>query len=165
MGLLVTEAAAQEDAAIRWDGEAGYACLSEEDGARIHGGYLGTEISYVPGPFIELRGGYALARHDSKGRAFTTHMPSVGARYLLDVFTYVPWFEVSPTYIYSQEVEGYTGVSIAMGVGVDWLMSPETTAGVSLKAHTLLDDGRFPGYLTIGLRLGRRWVLGDPFAP
>ncbi|MFN3196997.1 MAG: hypothetical protein ACE366_01095 [Bradymonadia bacterium] len=159
-------ALAQEDGSLRLDGELGYACISDQENNRIDGGYGAADFAYTPNAMWSFRAGYALARHDSANRAFTAYQPSVGVRYLLDVFTYVPWIEVSPTYFLTEGDAPYSGLSVAVGVGVDWLQSPETTIGVAVRAHALMEgEGEFPGYITIGVRLGRRWTLGDPFAP
>lgn len=165
LAALPAEAGAQEEQSIYLDGELGYGFLSEVEDERIHGGLLGVDFAYATSPFWRWRAGYALARHDSDGKAFTLHQPSIGLRYALDVFTYVPWIELSPTWLIADSDDGYSGPSVAVALGLDWLLSPSLTAGVAIRAHTLIDGGRFPGYTTIGLRLGRRWTLGDPFAP
>lgn len=159
-------ALALDEPEFRLDAEVGYACFAED--RRYHGGLAGLDAGYAFTDFWVLRGGYALGEHRSKGAAFRVHQASVGVRYQLDVFEYVPWLSLSPTayYVTGDDVapQGFSG-GVQAGLGFDWLMSESWALGFAARYHRLFGNDRFPAYLTLGARLGYRWVLGDPFQP
>ncbi|MCA9537548.1 MAG: hypothetical protein KC620_01595 [Myxococcales bacterium] len=169
LGLLLGFAAprlarATDDPVLRIDGEAGYACYGED--RRYHGMFASAEAAYAWNTLFAVRGGYGLGVHRSKGDAFEIHQVSAGLRYQLDVFTYVPWVDLSPA-VYFRSGEGgpaddVTG-GVAVGLGFDYLFDPAWSLGFAAHYHQMLGADRFPAYLTLGLRLGHRFVIGDPF--
>ncbi len=155
-------AGALDDPMLQVNGELGYACYADE--RRLHGAYAGAEGAWLFDGFWGLRGGYAYAEHRSKGKAFSVHQASLGLRYQLDVFEYVPWLDVSGVGYSSggtdaREISG----GLAFGLGFDWLMNPNWSLGFVGRYHQVFGNERFPAYLTAGLRLGYRWTPGDPF--
>lgn len=159
-------ATAIEEPTLRVDADLAYACFA--DTRRYHGAMAGVNAGYDLSEYWTLRTGYGLGEHRSKSEAFRVHLATAGIQYRLDVLAYVPWLEVLPAAYLTQgeggPTEGLT-FGVAVGTGLDWLMNPTWSLGVAGHFHQMLDEDRFPAYLTLGVRLGYRWTLGDPFAP
>lgn len=97
---------------------------------------------------------------------FQVHQLSLGGRYQLDVFAYVPWIEVSPTLTFTEGEGAPTNRwGFAVGAGADRLLDEHWSVGVGGHLHALFGDAEFPPYMTVTIRFGYRWTLGDPFAP
>ena len=155
---------AVDDPMIRADVDAGYACFGED--RRFHGVYGGVEGAFLFDGFWALRGGYAFAEHRSKGVAFRVHQASLGVRYQLDVFEYVPWLDVSGVAFGSAGTDDPgLGAGVAFGFGFDRLLNENWSLGFAGRYHQVFGYSAFPAYLTLGARLGYRWVIGDPLAP
>ena len=147
------------------DAFSGYACFQDEE--RVHGVTAGVDFGYVLSPFWVARGGYALSDHRGDERAFRVHRFGAGVRYQLDVFEYVPWLEVEPAVFLSSGDGGpdefEVGGSIALGF--DWLLDPVWRLGLGARMDQMFGHDVFPALMVVAVRLGRRWELGDPFAP
>lgn len=150
----------------RLDAELGYAGYAAQ--RRYHGMFAGAETAFAFSDFWALRAGYGFGLHRGKGDAFEVHQASLGVRYQLDVFEYVPWVDLSPGfYAFSGDggVEHSPLFGFAAGLGFDRLLDPAWSLGFAARYHQLVGEDRFPAYLTLSIRLGRRWVFGDSFAP
>lgn len=164
--LAPTPAEALDEPVLRADVELGYAGYA--DTRRYHGMFAGAEAAYAFDDFWALRGGYGFGLHRGKGDAFQTHQVSIGARYQLDVFHYVPWIDLSPT-LYAASGDGGPGdglhAGVVAGLGFDRLLDPQWSIGFAARYHQIVGRDRFPAYLTLSVRLGHRWTFGDPFSP
>jgi hypothetical protein len=147
--------------------ETGYTRFLDGDQRAHHGVFGGLEGAYVFAPFWALRGGYTYADHHAKGDNFRVQQISVGGRYRLDVFEYVPWLEISPAVFFSSGGSGPSAfdAGVEAGLGIDWLLGETWSVGMAARYFRLFGEEQFPAYLLAGLRLGYRWTLGDPFAP
>lgn len=164
--LAPTPAAALDEPVWRLDAELGYAGYADE--RRYHGMFAGLETAFAFTDFWAIRGGYGYSLHRSKGDAFDVHQASLGIRYQLDVFEYVPWVDLSPGfYAFAGEggVESSPLFGFSAGLGFDRLLDPAWSLGFAARYHQLVGEERFPAYLTLSIRLGRRWVFGDAFEP
>jgi len=151
-----------DDPSLRVEVDTGYACFADE--RRFHGLYAGLESAYVLDGFWGLRGGLAHGAHRSKGEAFDVTQTSLGVRYQLDVFTYVPWLDVSGVAfaVDGDDAPELAG-GLAFGFGFDYLLDSHWSLGFVGRYHQVFGLERFPAYVTLGARLGYRWNLGDPF--
>lgn len=155
------------DPSLQVNATGGYAFAATDGGPRRHGGFGGAEVAWVPGEFFALRGGYQAADHRGRGAPLLLHQISLGARYQLDVFEYVPWLEASPLLVNQRpgDAEPAWAAGLAVGLGFDRLLDAHWSVGAAIHLHTYMDEERFPAWLGVGLRLGYRFALGDPFAP
>ena len=158
---LSTPAFALDEPMLHLDAELGYACYADD--VRHHGLFMGAEMSYALNGFWSIRGAYGYGKHTG----FDVQQASVGLRYQLDVFAYVPWVDLAPgVYLSSGEkAPGETWAGFGLGFGFDRLIDESWSVGVSTRYHHLFGEERFPAYFTVGVRFGYRWVFGDPFAP
>lgn len=167
---VAPQPAAALDSLIRVDSELGYAGYAEDaEGKtrRVHGAGAGLDVSWGFNDFLAVRGGYRLGAHRGRG-AFDTHALSIGGRYLLDVFEYVPWIDVSYGLYFSEGDGGFAlgqTTGVITGFGVDRLLDPDWSVGAVVRYHRVLNEERYPAYLSVSLRLGYRWTFGDPLAP
>ncbi len=164
-GCAAGEAFGFDDPQFKVDLEGGYAAFA--DTRRYHGVVGGLETAYQFDDAFGVRAGYALGEHRSKGLAFRVQQVSIGARYQLDVFHYVPWASASPT-LYLPAGEGGppdASLGYAVGFGFDALLSDAWSLGFATHLHQIFGVDRFPAYMTLGLRFGWRFTLGDPLAP
>lgn len=171
VALLVSPGSAEAfDALIRLDAELGYAGYAVDvDGEtkRVHGAGSALDISWGFNEFLAVRGGYGWGVHRGRG-AFETQTLSLGGRYLLDVFEYIPWFEMSLGLYLTDGDDGLTtGVTngVITGFGIDRLLDPDWSIGAAVRYHQIVGEERYPSYFTLSLRLGYRWTFGDPLAP
>ncbi len=156
-------ARAQDDPSVRLEVDTGYACFAAD--RRFHGLYGGLEAMYAFNGFWAIRGGITHGEHRSKGDAFSVTQATLGARYQLDVFTYVPWVDVSgASYAAGGTDSRDLSAGYALGFGFDYLLDPTWSLGFAGRYHQVFGNERFPAYVTLGARLGYRWTLGDPFA-
>lgn len=159
-------AAAFDGPTLRADAELGYAGYAAK--RRYHGMFAGAESALMFDGFWGLRAGYGYSLHRSKGDAFDVHLASLGVRYQLDVFEYVPWVDLSPSfYAFTGDggVESSPLFGFVAGLGFDRLLDPSWSIGAAARYHQLFGEDRFPAYLTLSIRLGYRWTFGDDFAP
>lgn len=164
--LAPAPAAALDEPVWRLDAELGYAGYANE--RRYHGMFAGLETAWAFTDFWALRGGYGYSLHRSKGDTFDVHQASLGIRYQLDVFEYVPWVDLSPgfyAFVGDGGVEASPLFGFSAGLGFDRLLDPAWSLGFAARYHQLVGEDRFPAYLTLSIRLGRRFVFGDAFAP
>lgn len=153
---------ALDDPQVRVEVDTGYACFADD--RRFHGLFGGLEAMYAFNGFWALRGGVAHGEHRSKGEAFGVTQATFGARYQLDVFTYVPWIDVSAaSYVAGGTDSRDLSGGVAVGFGFDYLLDPTWSLGFAGRYHQVFGNERFPAYVTLGARLGYRWTLGDPF--
>ena len=90
----------------------------------------------------------------------------LGLRFQLDVFEYVPWLEATPmAYVTTGDVPTDGALGLAIRSAFDRLLTPTWSVGVGGAYHQVAGEERVPAYLDVGLRVGYRIVLGDPFAP
>ena len=145
----------------------GYAVAATDGGPRRHGWFGGAELAWTPGDWFALRAGYQAADNRGRGSPLLEHQVSIGARYLLDVFEYVPWLEASPLLVQLRpgDADPSWKAGLAVGLGFDWLLDPRWSVGAAIHLHMLADEERFPAWMSVGLRLGYRFPLGDPYAP
>jgi hypothetical protein len=153
-----------EDPWLRLELGAAYAVYNDTQD-RHHGLATAVDLAFAPDGFWIVRGGYQLGDHRTKGDVFQVHQLSLGVRYQLDVFAYVPWIEVSPTLSLGSGEGGPAGAGFAVGVGADRLLDERWSVGVGGHLHSIFGGAPFPSYTTVGLRVGYRWAWGDPFAP
>ena len=154
-----------DDPGLRIDTELGYACFADEK--RYHGMHAAVDMAIPVGGAWSLRGGYAVGETRSRGLAFTSHHISIGLRVALDVFEYVPWADVSPTMTLSHGDRGPApfGAGVSVGLGFDHLFSREWSLGFVSRFHQVSSSSRIPAHMILGVRMGYRWTMGDPFAP
>ncbi len=169
LGVVLTARpalSAIDDPWLRAEVGAAYACFAEPEG-RHHGlagtvdGLYGINSAWV------IRAGYLVGEHRLGDDDFQVHQLSIAPRYQLDFVAYVPWVELSPALTHTLGDGGpepWTP-SVALGFGFDWLIDPDWSMSVNTHLHQLFGVDRTPGYLTVGVRVGYRWTLGDPFAP
>lgn len=89
---------------------------------------------------------------------------SVGVRYNLDVFTYVPFVGLGVAgYLDTPLVDdgpANTNLGGKIVVGVDWRFDRSWSAGFKAELHALATDlGRYPVYSTIGLNVAWHFRL------
>lgn len=151
-----------DDPALHLEVDTGYACFADD--RRFHGLYAGAEARYALDGFWALRAGAIHGEHRSKGEAFRVSQASLGLRYALDVFTWVPWLDLSGVgYGTSGTDAPELAGGVAIGFGFDYLLDPTWSLGFGGRYHQVFGHERFPAYVTLGARLGYRWTLGDPF--
>ncbi|MEZ4472997.1 MAG: hypothetical protein R3F60_19875 [bacterium] len=143
---------------------AGYVCAAAT--RRFHGAGATADAVFQLSELIAVRGLAAHGEHQSKGESFRVERLGVGLRLHLDVFEYVPWLEATPTaYLTTGDVPTDGAFGLAVGFGFDRLLTPTWSVGVGGAYHQVFGEDRVPAYLDVGLRVGYRWVFGDPFAP
>lgn len=158
-------AVALEDDQLRLDGGLGWSCWS--DGDRSHGVYMNADGAWIFDPFWALRVGVDVAEHRSTD-SIRLYDLAVGVRYQLDVFEYVPWVDVSPGAYFASGEDAPAAFAAGMGAafGIDRLIDRDWLVGAQVRFHQLFGvNDRFPAWMNVGLRVGYRWTLGDPFAP
>lgn len=142
----------------------GYVCAA--DTVRYHGAGLTLDAVYQLSDLFAVRALGAHAEHRAKGEAFRVERLGVGVRFNLDVFEYVPWLEATPTwYLTTGEVPTDGAFGVAFAFGFDRLLTPHWSLGISGAYHQIIGESRYPAYLDVGVRVGYRFLLGDPFAP
>lgn len=169
LGLLSlpTAASALGGAQLHLHLEAGYASLSEADQPRLHGGYTALRAGSALNDFWSLHGTYTLGHYADQSALLTEHQLSADLRYLLDVFEYVPWVSLSPVAAY--HALDHSGAHWALGgrvgLGLDRLLNEHWAIGLSAHTQYLWTTDQPRWGLGVGLHLGYRLALGDPYAP
>ncbi len=143
----------------------GYACFAEAQ--RHHGAFGGASVNWTFSDVFGILGHYNLSEHRSKGDSQGVHRVAFGAIANLDVFEYIPWASLSAATLFARgdHFESATNLGFGFGLGVDRLLDPNWSVGFTSQFDQLFGQERFPAYMLLGLRVGYRWRLGDPFAP
>ena len=148
----------------------GYACY--HDARRYHGLSGSGRFDWLADPWWVLGVRAGIAQHSGKGRNFQVVPVGIAARLQLDVSEYVPYVELSPTVYFASGQGGPesssslgSGLGMRTGFGFDRLLDEFWSLGLAVDYHNLFPQDVYPGELELGLTLGYRFAVGDPWAP
>lgn len=141
-----------------------YVCF--KDTRRYHGAAVGLDAVHAFNDYLAVRARYAHGEHRGKAVVRVDRL-AVAGRLQLDVAHIVPWIEFAATgYLTSGDLGPADGlVGVAAGIGLDWLLEGGISVGIGGHLHTLGSGEDSATYSDLGLRIGYRFVFGDPFAP
>jgi hypothetical protein len=166
LGTPLAASAAFGDPEIRAGFSAGYNCYADD--RRYHGLGGALDLQYAFGPTWAVISRYGFGAHHIREAAFRLQQLTVGGRFQLDVFEYVPWLELAPgAYLSGGEggpKDDFSG-GVRAGLGFDRLLNERAAITFGAHYHQLFGESRFPAYLEVHLGFDFRWSLGDPLAP
>lgn len=155
--LMALSTESQADELTVWAG-AGAANLNTlgESGLWGAGAQLGTRLGLNDFWSIALDAGGSYHPESGDLPAEWVALTSLNLRYNLDVFSYVPWLGLGPTFYLDtaptaeQEIEANVGAKLSLGV--DWRTSRESSWTIFAEIHALSTDlNRYPVYSWIGV--------------
>ncbi len=154
---LLSPLKARGEPLLIFSGGAGYSGHAEE--GRNHGFYSELGLGHPLNDFWVLQTQQRFAAHGIDS-PLSIHQSSLGLRYHLDVFEYIPWLSLAPIFLWTPaELEGW-GLDVALGL--DWMLTPECSLGILSRYQSLFAEEAFPALLMLGTQLSYRWTL-DPF--